>query len=105
MEAKRRELERSMINLMLYYHNELREEGVADTKQVLATKLPAWLHLSEAQARFVEEEIKQNPVADIIGNVELLLLSMKKDQSYDDPTVDMVLKSLDYLKGLNQGEE
>ena len=101
MEAKRKELERSILNLMLYYHSELREEGVADTKQVLATKIPAWIHLSEAQSRFVEEEVQLNPTFEILENLIVLVQSMIQDQTYNDTTMKMVLESLMYLRGLN----
>lgn len=105
MKAKRKELERSLLNLMLYYHAELREEGVVDTKQVLATKLPALIHLSEAQSRFVEEEVKRDPKPDILENVIVLLQSMSQEQVYNDDAVKIILESLNYLKELNGNEE
>lgn len=104
MKAKRKELERSLLNLMLYYHAELREEGVVDTKQVLATKLPALIHLSEAQSQFVEEEIKRDPQIEILENIMVLLQNMKQEQVYDDDAVKIILESLDYLKELNGSE-
>lgn len=100
------ELQRAITNLMMYYHLELREQGVMDTRQELATRIPQWVHLSEDQSLFVyrqSEEIVK--LSEMLENIKDLLKVMQEKQQYDGETVSIVLQCTDYLSQAIEGEK
>lgn len=100
------DLQRAITNLMMYYHLELREHGVTDTRQELATCVPKWIHLSEDQSLFVchklEEIVK---LSEMLENIKGLLVVMKQKEQYDKETVEIVLQCTDYLSRAIEGEK
>lgn len=76
MSERLKEIEIQLVQLMLYYHHECRAIGIRDGKQKLATELPKWLHLSQHQYDFIEQQVQLNYYQEMISNIKILLEQM-----------------------------
>lgn len=97
MSDRLKELELQLVQLMLYYHHECRAMGIHDGKQKLATELPKWLHLSQAQYDFVEQQVDLNYYQEMIANIKILLEEMLKTHRLNLPDLKLSVQALEQL--------
>lgn len=99
------ELEAQLIQLMMYYHRELQQQGIQDTKQYLATQLPKWIHFSEQQLQFIQSELDMEKWSETLEHVLVLLQSIHPIQPEEKEHLTLSVQILQQFQKIIKGSE
>lgn len=79
--ARAKGIEGNIANMLTYYYKVLIEDGSIDPKRDMATILPNLIGLSEAQAKYVKDNIDKDVVMTILDNsISILEIMYAEDK-------------------------
>ena len=83
---------------LMFYMSALKDAGVEDINQYVATKMGEMISLSEEQTRFVLANFdKENKLIDNLKNSIKLLTAMQNNKKLDLESLDIVIKVLNLM--------
>lgn len=86
-------------NMLYYYAISLKESGIKDVKQKIATDIGSMIELSEEQINFVIDSMtSKNKTSDNLENCIKLLESMKKTNKIDIESMNIIIPILTIMK-------